>query len=406
MISAECTHPPAHRRFESPASFLDIVVGCDEELFFSKRDAASFFDTLAAPSVARPWFCFPPVRADMLAERLHCSLQDLARHVKDLHGASLCARSLIFPASTTWPMGFAWSSAVAQDTTVGTLLSTGFLEHNIICDTKPFPFDQRELAVVATDDVIFIHRARFDALRRLDQYDAAMSAHGTQKAAAKDVNAASAATALGCELTSDPPEAHPNTQKLWDLTNAIVELVNHPVASPLAIHSMMGVGQWFAILSRPHFSCFDAVYEFVRREPGDVPQQVPRRVVDELLIFAGLTPLLSADLGRQWSTTIIATDAAPEFGIGVSVATLPMHEVARLGTLSERRGDYIRLNRDQSVAEPERPRVGAPTRQGLRQEDLTDVPVASCKAARAFRNPGAQGRSHWAEVGIKIGLKC
>ena len=111
----------------------------------------------------------------------------------------------------------------------------------------------------------------------------------------------------------------------------------------------------------------------MRREPGNVKQSVPERVVNELLIFAGLSPLLSASLEREWCPTVVATDAAPEYGIGVSIANLPAAEVGRLGALSERRGDYIRLNRDMSVAEPERPRVGTPTRLGLRQEDFKDV---------------------------------
>ena len=104
--------------------------------------------------------------------------------------------------------------------------------------------------------------------------------------------------ALGCELSSKPAEVHPQSKKLWPLLHAVIELVMSPFASPLAVHSMMGVGQWFSILSQPHFSCFESVYEFVRREPGNVKQSVPERVVNELLIFARLSPLLSASLER------------------------------------------------------------------------------------------------------------
>ena len=111
----------------------------------------------------------------------------------------------------------------------------------------------------------------------------------------------------------------------------------------------------------------------MRRLPGEKTQPVPRAVLDELLIFAALAPLLTAALDRQWCTTVVATDTAPEFGLGVSVADLPLDEVASLGTLSERRGDFIRLSRDGSTAEPEKPRVGNPHRLHLRQEDFRDV---------------------------------
>ena len=76
----------------------------------------------------------------------------------------MLSRTLIFPSSLTWPMGFAWSSAVAQDVTLGALLSTGLPESHIVCDTAPFPADQSELAIVATDDVIFVHRDHAEAL--------------------------------------------------------------------------------------------------------------------------------------------------------------------------------------------------------------------------------------------------
>ena len=129
-------------------------------------------------------------------------------------------------------MGFAWSSAVAQHTTVGALLTTGFAEDHIVCDTEPSPGDQRELAVVATDDVIFIHRDRIEALTRLSEYDAAMRTNGIQQATDKDVNATSATVALGCELTARPAEANPDTKQLWQLLQAIVEFLADPCAPP------------------------------------------------------------------------------------------------------------------------------------------------------------------------------
>ena len=89
-------------------------------------------------------------------------------------------------------------------------------------------------------------------------------------------------------------------------------------------------------------------------------------VLDELLIFAALAPLLTAALNRQWCSMVAAVDAAREFGLGVSVVDLPPETVAQLGALSERRGDYIRLSCDGSAAKPEKPRVGRPHRLDFR----------------------------------------
>ena len=78
------------------------------------------------------------------------------------------------------------------------------------------------------------------------------------------------------------------------------------------------------------FSCLDKANEFVRRAPGDKIQLVPRVVLNELLIFAALSPLLTAALGRQWCPTVVATDVAPEYGLGVSVADMPPETMAKL----------------------------------------------------------------------------
>ena len=308
-----------------------------------------------------------------MCEALNCSLSQLTSHVVDLQGETLAYASLLYPSSISWPMGFAWSSCVAQDTTVSVLTFSGFDEESIICDTHPLPLHQEELAIVATDDVVFVHRDKEAALARVTSFDAALEENRIPRATQKDETARADIVALGCELSSSPPCAHADTKKLWPVLNAIAELQHTRRASPLGLNAVLGVAQWFAILSRPHFSCFDKVYEFVRRQPGEQLQPVPRAALDELLIFASLAPLLTAALDRQWCTTVVATDAAPEFGLGVSVADLPSDTVASLGTLSERRGDYIRLSRDGSSAEPEKPRVGRPHRLGLRQEDFRDV---------------------------------
>ena len=70
VISDACERPLVPHRLGNPASFVDILVTEDEELLFSKRDAASFFDTLLAPAAIQPWFCFPPVRDEALCEAL------------------------------------------------------------------------------------------------------------------------------------------------------------------------------------------------------------------------------------------------------------------------------------------------------------------------------------------------
>ena len=183
----------------------------------SKRDASSFFDVLKVPDDAQQWLCGPPLEASELATALGCSPVDLGAYLADCTAEELEAGHRLFPSSTTWPMGFSWSSAVAQDTTLGTLLATGLDPSCVVCDHEELPADHSELVVVATDDVLFFHTDVIDGQRRLDAYDAAMAANGIPRAVNKDVTLADSLVGLGCEIRAEPPEVRPEVNKLWSL---------------------------------------------------------------------------------------------------------------------------------------------------------------------------------------------
>ncbi len=381
-ISELSRRPPAPRRLGNPASFLDLSVRAGEGLVMSKRDAASFFDVLQAPPEARRWFCCPPLRLEELARALDCDIPALERFTLDVPPGPLRGRMLAFPASLTWPMGFSWSSAIAQDVTLGVLLSTGFREEAIICDSEELPADTAELAVVATDDTIFFHRNEEVAMERLAKFDRALEVSGIPRAVDKDLTCVDRLMGLGCELTALPPRAAPEASKLATLILATTNLSTVRRASPRGLHGMLGLGSWFCILSRPHYSCFNSIYGFVMRLPEDVVVDVPADVIGELALFAALAPLLTAGLDREWLPLITACDAAPEYGFGASVCATPPETVADLGRKAERRGDFIRLARDGSADdEPERPRLGRPHRLGLTKSGFHDV--LSIKAAKA-----------------------
>ncbi len=154
VISDECLAPPPPRRLGNPASFVDVCVLGGRPLLMSKRDAASYFDVLKAPCEALTWFCCPPLRARTIAGALGVTLSELGKFAHDFEGSELSGNELLYPATCVWPMGFSWSSSVAQDTTIGLLTSTGLAEVNIICDSEELPADDSELVVVATDDCI------------------------------------------------------------------------------------------------------------------------------------------------------------------------------------------------------------------------------------------------------------
>ena len=81
-----------------------------------------------------------------------------------------------------------------------------------------------------------------------------------------------------------------------------------------------------------------------------------------------------AALDRPWNATTVATDAAPQYGFGVSVAEVSFAFAGDLGRKSERRGDYVRLDRSTGeLAEPETPRIATPVCIPLDPTHFTDV---------------------------------
>eukprot|EP00439_Symbiodinium_sp_Y106_P074706 s3085_g14.t1 len=177
----------------------------------------------------------------------------------------------------------------------------------------PLPDDQTELCLVATDDTVFVHRDRQGGQCTLDKFDAAMAAASIPRKVSKDISLSETITALGCEITSRPHMAEP------------------------------------------------IVYEFARRAPQSKPQKLPATVKQELAVVFGLLPLLSVGLDKPCYEELLACDAAPEFGFGVSAAACNESTLLSVSRLAERRGDYVRLHQVPGE-ETEQTRIGTPHR--------------------------------------------
>ena len=338
------------------------------------------------------WFGRPPLTAAKLAEACSCSVSALRRHLctADREKASLEADTLLYPCSRVWPMGFSWSSAVAQDVSLGLLRGASFSEEQVICVEEPTPVDQSEIVFVLTDDCIFGHAVRSSehlselhrrAERRVRDFDRSMEQCGVQRKPEKDATAEDILIGMGCLLKGNPPSKGPAPTKLFTCLVAILGLVQHGTASPVAFASLLGAAQWFCLTDRSCFSVFRQAYAFAQLQPDTTLQRTPKAVLDELTLFLSLSPLLDISLARDYVPLILASDAAPEFGFGLSAAAADQSLLRELGRLSEKRGDYVRFSRDNDPdAELEKPRLGEPHRLALRRCDFRDL--LSIKAKR------------------------
>ena len=376
-LSQQANRPPKPRRLANPSSFLDLQVVPGETLLFSKRDAATYFDTLSVPTDLRRWFGQPPVRVKELVDA-GFSLKDIHGMCDDVSLDDVKPNLQLFPVHCTWPMGFSWSSAVAQDTTVATCVQAGIDEQSIISlDCDP-PSCQDEVCFVATDDTVLVHKHLEHGKRTLESLDAAFERNGIPRNCEKDISLQSHVTALGCDLSSHPALVEPSSAKMAETVCRAIDLLIGGQASPRALSAHIGVWQWFALMQRGLFSIFDSVYAFAQKlHPSEV-SKLPEPCLNEVLTLLLLAPLFPASLDRQPCPKLIATDAAPEFGFGVCACDCSLEEAAEVCRMAERRGDYVRLTAD--AHDPgEVPRLGRPRRLKLHRKDFKTIISAKAR---------------------------
>ncbi|OLP95328.1 hypothetical protein AK812_SmicGene22568 [Symbiodinium microadriaticum] len=362
VLSERATQPPKPHRLANPSSFLDIVVRRGERLYMSKRDAATYFDLLAVPADLQPWFGQEPIALHEFLSQGRFALAEVIGFVDDLpQGEGLLAQTLLFPVHAAWPMGFSWSSCVAQSNTIGLLVDAGVDPRCILSLDHTLPGSQEELCAVATDDTLFFHRCPFKGRRTLSKLDKVFDKNGVARNVNKDISLAAEMTALGCDISAAPPLVEPCKRKLVKFVAAVCDLLEAPTASPVVVNSVLGTAQWFCLLQRSLFSIFNAIYRFVQLEPSWKPALLPAAVKNELLVCLVLSPLLPAALDRPFLSELLACDAAPQYGFGVCSLACGRKVVEEVGRYAERRGDYVRL---QAAAgdEPEVPRLGVPRR--------------------------------------------
>ena len=121
------------------------------------------------------------------------------REVRRLCGdRSLGLHDLVFPLSRVWPMGFSWSSFIAQSTMLSVCRSAGLGPSRVLCDSRPAPRDTREVFALATDDVMhFARRGGRDSHSAMAAVEREMSKVGLLKHEKKDVTGVKDGTVIG-----------------------------------------------------------------------------------------------------------------------------------------------------------------------------------------------------------------
>ncbi len=364
LVSSYAVDPPPPRHLLSPTSLLSLECSLQSPLVLSKRDGRCLFDQLRLPTGIRRCMGRPPVRAALLADAGGFTLDELDTFL--CGPGQIQPRSLLYPRSCVWPMGFCWSSFIAQEVMLSVCTSAGFTESTRLADSLPSPTGTVAHGLATDDIVVFTRAGDPDTPSRLKRLDRAFVAHDILRHEGKDVNEVLNGTAVGVDLCHGT-HLRATSRKAGLLVLCLEELLRTRQISPLRFAALLGHIQWFNLLARQLFSILDVSYTFARHTPQRTTTSLPDAVVAELALVAALAPLWCADLTRVWSDTILASDASQSFGFGLARWRGPRGAGRRMGRFAEKRGDYITLQTPNGEGTSLPDRIGTPHKLSVPQ---------------------------------------
>ena len=373
-LSACAVVPPRPPHLAGVTALLDLEASAARPVRVYKRDAKCFFDQLGLAAHLQPYFGRPVLTVDDLLRHTDLTRAEIQRHC--CFATDLASGTVLQPCCTTWPMGFAWSSFLAQSTLLHCLHQAGFPPSRMLADDKSPPVNLELAASLATDDVILFARCPIaEARAAVKRIDSAVDKAGIEAHRGKDVNEALNATVIGVDFY-DGCLITPSAVKMALVVAGLADFLVRPAReiSPLEMQTVLGHLAWFALLSRPVFSCLHKVYDFSRALTTD-RIELDRDIASELALFFCLLPLIDGDLTRPWQNIIVASDASPSFGFGVSVADAAPDLSRTFSREAVRAGAFARLDRTDNYIDdkPHKPRKGRTCRLPISKSAFTTV---------------------------------
>ena len=339
-VSQAAAPPPPPRHLASPTALLHLEASKERPVRVSKRDARCWFDQLSLPTHLRRWMGRPPVSLRELRDIAGFSADEAAGCMQDGDRAT----DMVFPVSKVWPMGFSWSSFVAQEALLACCTDAGLGPDKVLaCDIRT-PSSFSEVFAAATDDAMFFSTSGPGVTSQMaERFDRALLERDILKHSGKDVNDELNATCVGVSLEGGVQLATPPARCLA-LVVMVLAVTHAGAASAKQVHNVLSTLQWYDLLRRPKLAVYSSVYQFVQDPDDEVLRRLPASVMEELLLGLVLGVFWLADLTRQFLPLVAASDASTEYGFGASIARASVTDVRNLARLAEKRGSYVVLD--------------------------------------------------------------
>jgi hypothetical protein len=263
-VSEAAVCPPHPPMLANPSALAELEASVDRPLWISGRDAEAYFDQLLIRPAVQPFTGRPCVTLGELCDAgFPGGIGELARLVID-PARGTAPGDRVSPVSRVWPMGFGWSSFVAQSYMVDRVHGAGFASSQLLTEEWSLLEANDAMLSIATDDVIHYQRGTAEEISRiveppLQALDAEWSRRGLAGNSAKSFDLRPSAVSLGIEL-QDGLRLVARGRRTLDLVLAVTDMLRGATVSPRELSSVGGVLQWHNLLNRPLFSCLDEYY--------------------------------------------------------------------------------------------------------------------------------------------------
>ena len=266
--------------------------------------------------------------------RYFCLEFDISsEEVRTVTGGSISDVGPISPCINVLPMGFSWSFFLVQHIHQSAVLrSLSISEQDLFLDGRPPPHISSSgiYSMPYCDNIHSISSDKSSCNEGKQRIVSELAGQGFTIHEEED--ASTLFNTLGGVVDGDSGRVGMTSRRAWDLIYAF-EYVAERVVSREVVQKLLGHAMFFSTINRGGMSVFRRLYDFV--EHCKVPRRLTSQERQECLVFAGLIPLLFADLRKQWSNTLFCTDASPD-GYGVCCREVERSTAESLGRWNER----------------------------------------------------------------------
>ena len=337
--------PSPHTELGSLASLAELTLQPSQQLYISGADIQDCFYAVHIPETMMRYFCF---EFDISSEE-----------VRTVTGGSISdVGGPISPCINVLPMGFSWSFFLVQHIHQSAVLrSLSISEQDLFLDGRPPPHISSSgiYSMPYCDNIHSISSDKSSCNEGKQRIVSELAGQGFTIHEEED--ASTLFNTLGGVVDGDSGRVGMTSRRAWDLIYAFEYVAEH-VVSREVVQKLLGHAMFFSTINRGGMSVFRRSYDFV--EHCKVPRRLTSQERQECLVFAGLIPLLFADLRKQWSNTLFCTDASPD-GYGVCCREVERSTAESLGRWNER-WRFKRLG----------PEEWAPRRRALGRDPLVE----------------------------------